>query len=191
MAKKAETKSRDGNTAQLEALETEIDRLKDVQEKILVQKRDAEKLLGEKNAENAKLKESLKVAYEKIKNIESMEAVAETMTRGYVELATMPFNGLIPPPSSVGGVLVPRRIDEDGIVFEQLPVANAIRLITDGSAFRRYLTGPEGVYKIEGEASVGVFKKPVVFHKHRKTVLSNGEVEFIRVEIEESGQKAE
>lgn len=183
--------SRGGNSAELEKLERELAEEKELRQKMYEQKMKALEGEGLKNKEIVALKESLKLAYEKIQALEAGAKTGEVMKSGYVEIAICPLNGeKYPLPTKVDGVIVPRRKDEDGIAYEKMPIENALAFLTDGSGYKRYLVGPEEVYKIEGKVSVGMYKKNVVFNKYRKVKSKEG-YSFVMVEIEESPSKAD
>lgn len=176
---------RGGNTAELERLEKELADEKVTRQRNWELKAKAEEETRLKNKELFDVKASLKEAYEKIRRLESDSKVGEVMKTGYVEIASCPFGeGKYPLPAKVDGVIVPRRKDEDGVIYEMLPVKNALAMLTDGSAFKRYLVGPDEVYKIEGTATKGLYKVPVTFNKHRKVKNKDGYT-FVKVEIEE------
>ncbi|RPH88498.1 MAG: hypothetical protein EHM66_00380 [Deltaproteobacteria bacterium] len=177
---------RSNNSEALVKAEKEIERLKGVQQSILRQKAELEEQLRVGRVNEAKLKESLVAAYEKIKGFENLESPAEVMRAGYIEMATAPFAGMLPPPCVVNGVQVPRKVDEHGIAHEVLPVENALRLMHDGSAFKRYLVGPAEVYQINGEVGSGMYRKQVVAKRHKMNVAKDGKVEFVLVELENS-----
>jgi hypothetical protein len=176
---------RGGNSAELEKLEKELAEEKVTRQRNWELKCKAEESERQKNKEIVELKTSLKTAYEKIALLEAGAKAGEVVKTGYVEIATCPINDKDPLPSKVDGVIVPRKKDEDGVTYENLPVKNALALMTEGSGFKRYLVGPEGVYKIEGSVAVGMFKKKVVFNKHRKVKDRDG-YSFVMVEIEDS-----
>jgi hypothetical protein len=181
---------RSGNTAELERLEKDLAEALEIKQRNWEAKGKAEEKARDLNKEIVDLKASLKVAYEKIQLLEAGAKAGEIVKSGYVEIAMCPINGEIyPPPSKVDGVVVPRRKDEDGVIFEFMPVKNAIAMMTDGSGFKRYLVGPEGTYKIEGSYVAGMYAKKVVFKKHKKVKTRDG-YEFVMVEIEESPEKA-
>jgi len=177
---------RSNNSEALVKAEKEVERLNGVQKSILKQKADLEEKIRALTLTNTKLQESLSVAYDKIKGFENMEAPKETMTKGYVEMATEPFAGQLPLPSKVGGIQVPRKVDAQGILHEVLPADNALRLMNDGSAFKRYLVGPPEVYQIKGEVGVGLYRKQVVAKRHKINVTKDGKAEFVLVELENS-----
>lgn len=181
--------ARGGNSAELEKLERELAEEKELRQKIWEQKQKALDDAGLKNKEIVELKASLKVAYDKIQMLEAGAKPGEVMKSGYVEIAICPIGEKYPLPTKVDGVIVPRRKDEDGVAYEFMPIKNALAMLTDGSGFKRYLVGPQGVYKIEGKVTVGMYKKDVVFNKHRKTKTKEGYA-FVMVEIEESESKA-
>lgn len=180
---KMKNPSRGGNTAELERLEKELADSKELQQKQYLAMKEAQEDTGRKNKELFDAKASLKLAYEKIALLEGGAKVSETMITGYVRIATCPFKGIKPLPTKVDGVVVPRETDEDGVCYENIPVKTAIALMTDGSAFKRYLVGPEEVYHIEGIGSVGMFRKTFVFNKHRKLKNKDGYT-FVEVELE-------
>jgi hypothetical protein len=177
---------RSNNSEALVKAEKEIERLGVVQKSILKQKADLEEKVRALTLSETKLKESLSAAYEKIKGFENMETPAETMRAGYIEMATAPFVGRLPPPCVVNGVQVPRKVDAQGVAHEVLPVDNALRLMNDGSAFRRYLVGPPEVYKIEGEVGAGMYRRKVIARRHKINVTKDGKAEFVLVELENS-----
>lgn len=179
------TKTRSNNTDEITRLEAEIKELKGQLASALEKARIATDTVSAKNNEIKSLQESLAAAYEKIQRIEDLEKPAEKMTRGFVEIATLPFKGMLPLPSKVDGVQVPRKVDSDGVVYEKLPVQNAVALMSDGSAFKRFLVGPEDVFQIEGEAILGLKRVKKIFKKHRKVQGKEG-ISFIPVEIEAS-----
>jgi hypothetical protein len=184
---------RGGSSAELDKLEKEIAHLNQVQDKILLQK---EALVKEKEAlvkENGLLKKSLEVAYEKIKKADvpvQAPGSGEAATAGYVEIGIIPTNGTIYPISTkVDGIIVPRSIDENKVAHEFIPVGRAIRMFSDGSAFKRALLGP--VDKIEGDTLKGVYTHHVVYNRHKIGKNAAGEVCFIEVTVEESKPKVE
>jgi hypothetical protein len=177
---------RSNNSEALVKAEKEIERLLGVQKSILKQKADLEETIRSLTLEGTKLKASLSAAYDKIKGFENVETPAETMRAGYIEMATAPFVGKLPPPCVVNGVQVPRKVDPQGIAHEVLPVDNALRLMNDGSAYKRYLVGPPEVYKIEGEVGVGMYRKKVIVKRHKINVMKDGKAEFVLVELENS-----
>ena len=178
---------RAGNTAELERLEKELADEQVTRQRNWDLKIKAEEETRQKNKEIVDLKASLKLAYDKIQLLENGAKATEVMKFGYVEIATCPLgdSNRYPLPSKVDGVIVPRRKDEDGVMFETVPVAIALGLLTDGSGYKRYLVGPAETYKIEGSVTMGMYKKPVVFKKHRKIKDKDG-YSFVVVELEES-----
>jgi hypothetical protein len=177
---------RSNNSEALVKAEKEIERLNTVQKSILKQKADLEEKIRNLTLVNTKLQESLSTAYDKIKGFEDISAPTETMRAGYIEMATEPFAGRLPQPCVVNGVQVPRKVDAQGIVHEVLPVDNALRLMNDGSAFKRYLIGPPEVYQIKGEVDAGMYRKQVIAKRHKINVTKDGKAEFILVELETS-----
>jgi hypothetical protein len=185
--------SRAGNTQELDKLEKEIAQLNVVQGKILAEK----KKISDENIELTKkvtaLNKSLEIAYDKIKKYEAPAQTlgsGESATMGYVEIGIIPINGTIYPPSSkIDGIIVPRSIDENKVAHESLPIDNAIRIMSDGSGYKRALLGP--VDKIEGVCIRGVHTKNVVFNRHKISKNAAGDVCFIEVTVEEPKEKAE
>jgi hypothetical protein len=177
---------RSNNSEALVKAEKETERLLGVQKSILKQKADIEEKIRALTLNETKLKESLSAAYEKIKGFENIGSPTETMRAGYIEMATEPFAGKLPFPCVVNGIQVPRKVDAHGVVHEVLPVDNALRLMNDGSAFRRFLVGPPEVYKIEGEVGAGMYRKKVIARRHKINVTKDGKVEFVLVELENS-----
>jgi hypothetical protein len=191
------TSDRAGNTEELDRLEKEIDRLKDVQIRILGEK----KSLTEENVDLTKqineLKKSEAAAYEKIAALETATELAgtgATAKDGYVEIATIPYKGQPLTQSKVDNIIVPQR-KENGVVYERFPVKTALALLAIKCGHKRALIGP--CDKIEGDVPVmqsvphGIYNKHFVFNRHKVSKDSAGNPFFIEVTIEESKDKAE
>lgn len=176
-----------GNTAELQRLRKELENsgvaLAKSSDDLLrmTKERDAAR------ADASAMKTSLAGAVERIKKLEAAankeERGEDEVKEGWVTLASCPLKtGAKPlPVKTPDGIPIPRVIDEDGICIEEMPVATAINLLSEGSGFRRYLTGP--VNSIAGKIRVGVYMKDVVYYRHRKNKTPAG-YEFIRVVVE-------
>ena len=173
-----------GNSIELDRLEKKIIELESLKDRILEDKKKKEEYANQLLAENCSLKKSLEAASEKIKTLEiGQEMVIDGKATGWVDVACMVGkNGMLPLPTKVDGVIIPRKI-EDGVVYETMPKERATPIMAEKFAFTRVLLGP--VDKINGEIRVGKYLKPFTFYRHKVRKDSQGNVEFIRVEIEE------
>lgn len=172
----------------IEKLTNEIASLKDT----LQQTKEEKAKLFQKNAE---MEKSLSIAYDKIKAMDPVTAkqgTGETAREGFVELATVPFNGNYPPQGKIGGILIPRKRDEDGILYESVPVSVAVARLNVKNAYKRYFMGPGD--SIEGTVPVSkggaTYSSVVKFNRHKKVKRDDGTVEFVEVFVEESQPKA-
>lgn len=198
-AKKATPLPMAGNTEELERLEKDVAFLKAQVDKITKLKESRDDEVQKLNKEIIELRKSLEIAYDKIKGYEAVKEVSGSgvaTKEGFVEIATMPIgpnNDIYPPPTRVDGIIVPRRKDEDGVMYECLPVKTALAIMAPGNGiYKRYLVGP--CDKIEGDVAImqatenlrGVYPKHFVYNKHKKSKDIYGKVSFIEVVIEES-----
>ena len=198
-----------GNTQELERLQGEIDHLNEVQDKILIQKRDLEEKVRETTIEIGNLKKSNQASYDKLKEYEQTKeqlGAEEAATEGYVKIATLNFNGKFPSRSRIklkdNWLIVPREIKE-GVCYEEIPVKMALSQLTDGSAFKRALIGP--CEKIEGDVATMTagtdeekhpkskipYPKHFVFCRHTVGKTGSGTPYLAKVEVVESVDKSE
>ena len=182
----------------IERLEKEVAHLKEVQEKILKQKKDLELKVQDMTVEIGDLKKSNATSYERLREIEATKetlAQSDSAKEGYVTLATMNMNGKYPERSRIKMadgkfIIIPREV-KDGVAYEDIPVKMALAFLTEGSGWKRYITGPTTCDKIEGDVPVmqavphGIYPKHFVFHRHVVEKGTNG-IFFKKVEVVES-----
>jgi hypothetical protein len=178
--KKQET----NNSAEMARLKKEIATQETIKDKLNADISDKAKEISSLRTENVKFKATLTAAYEKIKKLEevtdkSVQGI-DNVREGYVTIASCPLpNGVRPHNISVDGILVPRTIDEDGIVYEDVPVATAVGMLSEGSGFARYLVKP--VNSIKGNVRAGLYIKEAIFYRHKKSKDVSGKVVFERI----------
>jgi FtsZ-binding cell division protein ZapB len=169
---------------EVERLKKELEAVTKLKDRILEDKRKVEAERDKLQQENMQVKKDSEGAYEKLKAYESGNQQKEgEIPSGYVEIATCPFSGNRAPQPRVNGLLSPRRIDEDGITYDVLPVKNAIALLNETSGWKRYLIGP--CDSLCGQVPNGLYSKKVEFFRHKKRREDTGKWEFIRVYVEE------
>ena len=147
------------------------------------------------------LKKSLEVAYARIQALEVTPfkpSEGEALREGYVEVATIPLIhpmtrlAVYPHPTRIDGMTILSRKDEDGIMFETLPVKNAVAIMNQKN-FKRYLIGPAD--KISGVVPIIVkgqmYQEEVTFCRHKKSTNGMGEIIFTEVQVEESPTRTE
>jgi regulator of replication initiation timing len=185
-----------GNTDELERLETDIEYKKKEIQNLKSRVEELDKERGTLTGENAALKKSVETAYAKIRELEQARVSVgsgESMKEGYVEIATMPYNGNRPGKKNVGGIVIPQRVDEDNITYEIIPVKTALAVMAEKNAWKKYLIEP--CDRIEGDIPVmqhhphGVYPKHFIHNRHKKSKDIHGNVEFIEVVVEESKPK--
>ena len=181
------------NPAELKRLKDEIAKQEKVNARLNAELTTKTNENAKLAAENGRLNLSLTGAYSRIKNLEgavNKEAQGEDGVKdGYVTIASCPLpNGDKPIRLQVDGIIVPRNIDEDGVCYEDIPVATAIAVLSEGSGFKRYLVGP--VNSIKGMIRKGLYTVEAVYHRHSKKRDSSGKYEFVRTLVEEFKPKA-
>lgn len=177
-----------GNTQELLRLEKLLAEANDLKDRILEDKKKVQEeftKFKQKYVELEKSYENIVKENTKLKKaVDLSDPDNGELPAGYVEIATCPYNGRKPIELKVNGAVVPRRIDEDGIVYERVPVKTAIALMSDGSGFKRYLIGPKD--KIEGTLMSGLYTRKVSYKRHKKDKDKiTGKYSFYEVEIEE------
>jgi hypothetical protein len=182
-----------GNSGELKRLQGEIEKQKRMIEIMNDDITEKKKEISALQVERGALATSLEGAYARIKKLEAsvdqQNHGEDKVTEGYVSIASCPLpNGTKPLRATVEGIIVPRTIDEDGICHEDVPVETAIALLSEGSGFKRYLTGP--VNSITGKVKKGLYMQPVTFFRHTKKRYDTGKYEFVRVLVEDPSKKA-
>jgi hypothetical protein len=206
MANKKSPLPEAGLKDEVERLGIELYNAKNREAKLAEKLKEKEDLVFKLNEENIGFKKSLEAAYVKIQGFEQISmnrGSGEAVKEGYVEIATMPYrkfdkngnieNELYPFPSVIDSITIPRRKDEDGIMYEVVPTKVAIAQIATKDAFKRYLIGP--CDKIVGTVPIHrhgqIYSTEETFKRHKKIKNNKGVVEFIEVTVEESISKAE
>ncbi len=177
--------NRDGNSEQLLKLEGELKHSKAYVDVLEKRCRSFEEKIAEQTKFVGDLRKSLDIAGEKILFLETGSKTAKgEIPEGYVEIATLSYKDTKPSLNKVDGIVVPRRIDEDGIFYETLPVKKAIALLSEKSCFKRYLVGPKTAQSIKGQVQVGLYMKDAEYYLHKKSRDLTGKYEFVRLIIE-------
>ena len=191
------------NTDEIESLSAQIEDLKGVQKRMLNQIQDLKSKNDELTKELIFTKDSLEKAQTRNETLEAANGITpegDKIQSGNVVIATLPSpkGGILPVPGKINGIMIPRKL-EDGVLYETMPVKNAVAILSDGSGFRRALVGPTSLEKIEGdvvkqqgskEGIRGTYSQHVVHYRHKLEKTKNGP-RFVKVEIEESKQKAD
>lgn len=180
-----------GNSAELKRLKDEVSQRDLIIQKLSQELQDKTKEVTASKSENGKLNTSLMGAQARIKTLElavnRQKQGDEGVQDGYVTIASCPLpNGTKPLRVEVGGILAPRVMDEDGIVSEDVTIPVAVALLSEGSGFARYLTGP--VNSIQGTVRKGMYNVQATFHRFKKVKTPTGYT-FVRSLVEESNPK--
>lgn len=173
---------------EIKALSKNLEETTTLKNNILNDLRKEREKNSELTKENVSLKLAIEETYKKVRTLEQAmngERDSDGKSGDYLDIVTVPpVKGFDLPPKTIRGTMVPRRVDENGFIYETIPRENAVQILSSLQGPKVYLLGP--VDKVTGYKKKGLYNESFEILRHKLVKDVTGYCQFVPVIVEES-----